>query len=97
MLIIWLCCLFLTSRCGCCPQLYLYDITSKGSLGNDVFTSPALTFKADALKWYQQGESKTASGDVLIAPSTNGFKIYVYYYDNNSATIGGFAADCIQK
>lgn len=79
------------------PQVYLYDVTSKGSLGNDVFTSPALVFKADALNWYQQGDAKTASGDVLIAPATNGFKIYVYYYDNNSATIGGFSADCIQK
>lgn len=82
---------------GVGPQVYLYDVTSKGSLGNDVFTSPALVFKADALNWYQQGDTKTASGDVLIAPSTNGFKIYVYYYDNNSATIGGFSADCIQK
>lgn len=82
---------------GVGPQVYLYDVTSKGSLGNDVFTSPALVFKADALNWYQQGDAKTASGDVLIAPSINGFKIYVYYYDNNSATIGGFSADCIQK
>ena len=51
--------------------------------------------KNNAIDWYQTADAGIASGDVVIAPSANGFKMYVYYYDHNSGVIGGYATDCI--
>lgn len=82
---------------GIGPVLYMYDITDKGKLTGDISTSPALVLSNESLDWYQQATYDTASGDVLIAPTADGFKLYVYYYDNNSATIGAYVADCIKK
>lgn len=79
------------------PQLYLFDVTDKSKLTGDVTSSPALVLANDAIKSYQTATSSVASGDVLIAPTADGFKIYVYYYDNNCASIGAYVADCIKK
>ncbi len=80
---------------GAGPQLFMYDISDMSQFTGDVYTSPSLVLKNDAVEWYQTATSSTASGDVLIAPSADGYRIYVYYYDNNCATIGGYVADCI--
>lgn len=80
------------------PQLYLYDTTNKGALaGADITKPAALVFSNEALERYQTATAGTASGDVLLAPSTNGFKLYLYYYDNNSSVIGAYSADCIKQ
>lgn len=80
---------------GIGPQLYLYDVTDKSQLTGDITNSPALVLKNDAINWFQASTTGTASGDVLIAPTADGYKIYIYYYDNNSGVIGGYVADCI--
>ena len=54
-----------------------------------------MAMKNNAIDWYQTADAGIASGDVVIAPSANGFKMYVYYYDHNSGVIGGYATDCI--
>ena len=83
---------------GLGPQLYLFDVTDKSQLtGGDVASSPALVLVNDAIDWYQTGDYSVASGDVIIAPSANGYKLYIYYYDHNSQVLGAYAADCIKK
>lgn len=83
---------------GIGPRLYLYDTTNKSTLGGtDVAASPALAFANGAIDYFQSADSNTASGDVLLAPSTNGYKLYIYYYDNNSGVLGAYSADCIQQ
>jgi len=74
---------------GIGPRLYLYDI--------DTPSSPGLLFSNEAITWYQQGSYAVAAGDVTIAPSADGFKVYVYYYDHNSQAVGGYVADCIKR
>lgn len=74
---------------GCGPMLYMYDITSP--------SAPAEVLTNDAIFWYQTGSYDWAAGDVVIAPSADGFKIYVYYYDHNSQAVGGYVADCIKR
>jgi len=83
---------------GMGPQLYLFNINDKTQLtGGNVWSCPALAFSNNNIEWYQQANAGYASGDVLIAPSKDGFKLYIYYYDHNSGVVGGYSADCIKR
>ena len=80
------------------PQLYLYNVNDKTQLtGSDVASAPCLVLANQNIEWYQQADAGVASGDVLIAPTADGFKFYLYYYDHNSGVIGAYAADCIAQ
>lgn len=73
------------------PQLNLYDVTSADS--------PSPMFSNPSIEWSQTGTyspENGASGDVVIAPTTDGYRMYVYYYDHHSQAIGAYVADCIK-
>lgn len=72
------------------PRLYIYDTTMPTSIkdGQPVLSNPDI-------EMYQTGFSATAAGDVIAAPSADGFKIYIFYFDHNAGVIGGYVADCI--
>ena len=80
---------------GAGPQLYVYNTTEMSQFTGTLTTSPSLVLANSAVEWYQTATSSTASGDVLLAPSADGYNLYIYYYDNNCGTIGGYVADCI--
>lgn len=72
------------------PRLYVFDTTTPTSIkdGVPVMSNPGI-------EMYQTGFSATAAGDVIMAPSADGFKVYIYYFDHNGGVIGGYVADCI--
>lgn len=72
------------------PRLYVYDTTSPTSIkeGKSVVSNPDI-------EMYQTGYSGIAAGDVVMAPSADGFKVYIFYFDHNAGVIGGYVADCI--
>lgn len=72
------------------PRLYVFDTTTPTSIkdGVPVMSNPGI-------EMYQTGFSSTAAGDVIMAPSPDGFKVYIYYFDHNGGVIGGYVADCI--
>lgn len=83
---------------GMGPELYLYDVTDKAQVtGGDVTQVPGTVLSNRAITWYQTGSYAIASGDVVIAPTADGFTFQLYYYDHNSQVIGGYAADCIKR
>ena len=83
---------------GMGPELYLYDVTDKAQVtGGDVTQVPGTVLSNRAITWYQTGSYAIASGDVVLAPSADGFTFQIFYYDHNSQVIGGYAADCIKK
>ena len=83
---------------GMGPELYLYDVTDKAQVtGGDVTLVPGTVLSNRAITWYQTGSYAVASGDVVIAPTADGFTFQLYYYDHNSQVIGGYAADCIKR
>lgn len=87
----------LTSRNGeALPYLYMYDVTSDGSFTGTVSTSDALTFNP-SLSSFGSADGVAATGDVLFAPTTDGYKLRLYYVDNNCKIIGGYEFDCIDK
>ncbi len=81
------------------PQLYLYNVNDKSKLTGDLASSPALVLSNPSINWYQDASyyPDTANGDVLVAPTADGFKLYIYYYDSHCATIGAYVADCIDN
>ena len=83
---------------GMGPQLYLYNVSDMSKFtGNDITDLACLELKDQHIEWYQTGSYSVASGDVVVAPSADGFKLYVYYYDHNSQAFGGYVADCIKR
>lgn len=76
---------------GTAPRLYLYDVTDPDSASRQFYTT--------SINWYQDGTydgSVGAAGDVVLAPTLDGYRMYVYYYDHHAQAIGGFVADCIK-
>ena len=73
-----------------------YDLMNLyGEQGNIIALKESL--KNQNIDWYQVGDYSVASGDVVIAPSADGYKLYIYYYDHNSQAFGGYVADCIKR
>ena len=80
------------------PQLYLYNVNNLANFTGDAVAScPCLELANGAIDWYQTGSYSIASGDVVIAPSADGFNLRIYYYDHNSQVVGGYSADCIKR
>ena len=75
---------------GVGPKVILYDITDP--------TSPARLAEITP-EWYQKGDAPAsgASGDVCLCPSKDGFRMFLYYYDHMSQSLGAYVADCIKK
>ena len=81
-------------------QLYVYDISS-GSLSGKVYDSPQLVFSVPYMYdlQYQTGSNDGfgACADVILAPSADGYMLYIYYYDHFTQMIGGYSLDCIKR
>ena len=53
----------------------------------------------DNLAIFQKGarnEPTGASGDVVLVPSVDGYRMYLYYYDHHTQVIGAYVADCFE-
>lgn len=75
---------------GIGPQLRVFDTTTPTSIKD---MTPVLS--DTAIEWYQTAAQGCAAADVIMGPSTDGFKVYIYYFDHNAGVIGGYVADCI--
>lgn len=76
---------------GTAPRLYLYDVTDPDS-ATELFSNRSI-------EWYQDGTydgAIGAAGDVVLCPSADGYRMYVYYYDHHAQAIGGYVVDCIK-
>lgn len=78
---------------SCGPQLRVFDITSPTSIKDG---TPVL--KNEALEYELPGSYVTnySAADVIMAPSADGFKVFIFYFDHHSGIIGGYVADCIK-
>lgn len=85
------------------PQLYVYDVTSPKLPGANVWDSTALVYSIDNTNMYSLQHEKgatteySAAGDVILAPSPDGYKLYLYYYDHYSQMLGGFSVDRLKR
>lgn len=83
------------------PQLYVYDITSGSLQGENIWNSPSLVFSMPFMYnlQYNTGghDGNGACGDVILAPSADGYMLYIYYYDHYAQMLGGYSLDCIKR
>lgn len=82
---------------GIGPQIRLFDGTAPTSIAK---ADPILdaSYTPDGypvIDWYAKDFQGCAAGDIVMGPSEDGFKLYIYYVDYNAGVIGGFVADCI--
>lgn len=75
---------------GCGPHIRIFDISTPGSIKDGV-----TVMENTSIEWYQTAAQGCAGADVIMAPSADGFKVYIYYFDHNAGVIGGYVADCI--
>ncbi len=76
---------------GISPKFRLYEITDP--------TAPTLISDISAA-YYQKGDYASgigASGDICLCPSSDGFRIFLYYYDHHAQSLAAYVADCIKK
>ena len=74
------------------PRLHFYEITEPDG------AAPPL-FQNDYMKIYQKGATDPdvgAAGDVALVPSTDGYRLYLYYYDHHAQAVGAYVADCFE-
>ena len=83
------------------PQLYVYDITGGSLQGDNIWNSPGLVFSKPFMYnlQYNTGghDGNGACGDVILAPSADGYMLYIYYYDHYAQMLGGYSLDCIKR
>lgn len=72
------------------PALFVFDVTNPSSISN---ATPMLA--NDGLARFEETAEGWAASDVLISPSSDGFKVFIFYYDHNSSILGAYSADCI--
>jgi hypothetical protein len=74
-------------------ELYMYDVSSLSNFTGAIDKSPALVYYKDISLTNAGG----GIGDVLMIPSKDGYKLDIYYVDNNNSSIGAVEFDCIDK
>lgn len=75
------------------PGLYIYDVSTPASIG----IADPLVMNQQLVQYNSQNaDSSNACGDVVISYSTDGFKMFVYYFDHYAQTIGGYSVNCIK-
>lgn len=83
---------------GMGPEFYLFNITDPGKLTGDALADvPCLMYSEVYASWYQDASYSIASGDVVLAPSADGYYMYMYFVDHNSQLLVGYRVDCIQR
>jgi len=76
---------------GLGPMLYLYNVSDPASA--------TLLVKNESIDWFQTADYASdlgASGDVVLVPTTDGYRLLIYYYDHHCHTIGAYVADCFK-
>lgn len=74
---------------------YLYDAAVPSALDGDIPSSSALVFSAPITRNNVAEAGVSANGDIVLAPSSNGYFMYMFCWDNNAKTIIAHSFDCI--
>ncbi len=77
--------------------LYLYDVTSMTGFSGTVNATDLLKMSSSVKSYNGADPTEPRTGDVLMMPSANGFKMSLFYIDNTCKTVGCYEFDCIKK
>lgn len=79
---------------GINSELYIYDVTSMGNFTGTVDATKALAFSTT---YGPLGSMVAAAGDVLIAPTLDGYKMQVFTIDFNVGNFACYEFDCVER
>ncbi|MCI1779925.1 MAG: DUF5018 domain-containing protein [Bacteroidales bacterium] len=83
---------------GLPATIYLYDVSSMSNFTGTVDSSPALYYSKVLGAYTTIGYAASPrTGDILMLPSSDGFKLDLFYVDNTSLGLGCVEFDCIDK
>ena len=73
------------------PKLCFYDASDPSAV--------VRILKNNGIAIFQKGAFDSAvgaAGDVALVPTTDGYRVYLYYYDHHAQAIGAYVADCFE-
>ncbi len=73
------------------PRIHFYDTTDP--------SSARVLMANDSISIFQKGATDSevgAAGDVVLVPSADGYRLYLYYYDHHAQALGAYVADCFE-
>ena len=81
------------------PSVWVYDIADPSTVSGNYQDTPSRVAYNSWITYFNasNAEGTVSSGDVVMAASADGFKVYLYYYDHYAGVIGGYSADCVKK
>lgn len=82
---------------GNSPELFVYDATGRATFSGDYTKCSALVIHEDITS-YQTSSYRMSyqMGDVILAPSEDGFTLNIYYIEHNCHVLGGYTVNCIK-
>lgn len=82
-------------------NLFIYNVNDKGAFSGTEFSkSDALVLSNENIETYNAAnnpDGTVSAGSVILSQSADGFKFFIYYYDQYAGSIGGYSADCIKR
>ncbi len=73
---------------------YMFDATTLDQFTGKFNDSPSRVFTSNQ---YRFGTPVFASGDIILIPSSDGYKLRLYYTDGNCRSLVAWEFDCIDK
>ena len=73
---------------------FMFDVTTLGQFTGKLDDSPSRVFTTNERKY---GTPVTASSDLILVPSPDGYKLRLYYTDGNARSLVAWEFDCIDK
>lgn len=79
--------------------IYLYDMTSLAGMSGTIESTTALMLNVEPRSFYEQGGGTGGNvapvGDIILAPSSDGYYMSLYAIANNDRVVVGYQVDCI--
>lgn len=82
------------------PSLWVYDIADPATVTGKYQESSAIVAYDSWITYYnaQSDYQDTRScGDIVMAPSADGLRLFIYCYDHYANVLCGYSADCVKR
>ena len=82
------------------PSLFLYDLEDPATVTGKYYQQSSAVIAYDNWISYYNASSKEENhtqGDVVIAQSADGLRLFIYCYDHHANVLCGYTADCVKR
>lgn len=82
------------------PSLYLYDLEDPATVNGKYYQQSTSIVAYDSWIAYYNATSKEedqSQGDVVLAQSADGLRLFIFCYDHHANVLCGYTADCVKR